>query len=101
MYARSMPVREVQGFLAQMYAIEISPEFISTVTDAVLEYVSIWQGRPLEPVYPVAFFDCLRVKIREETVVRNKAVYLALGALPDGTRDILGLSIENTEGAKF
>lgn len=101
MYARGMTVREIQGFLAEMYGVEVSPEFISKVTDAVLEEVSAWQSRPLEPLYPVVFFDCLRVKIREEAVVRNKAVYLALGVLPDGTRDILGLWIENTEGAKF
>ena len=63
--------------------------------------VSAWQARPLEPMYPVVFFDALRVKIREDAVVRNKAIYLALGVLPDGTRDILGLWIENTEGAKF
>jgi putative transposase len=101
MYARGMTVREIQGFLAEMYGVEVSPEFISKVTDAVLEEVSAWQSRPLEPLYPVVFFDALRVKIREEAVVRNKAVYLALGVLPDGTRDILGLWIENTEGAKF
>ena len=63
--------------------------------------VTAWQARPLEPMYPVVFFDALRVKIREDAVVRNKAIYLALGVLPDGTRDILGLWIENTEGAKF
>ena len=63
--------------------------------------VTAWQSRPLEPMYPVVFFDALRVKIREDAVVRNKAIYLALGVLPDGTRDILGLWIENTEGAKF
>ncbi|MBW9139944.1 IS256 family transposase, partial [Rhizobium pusense] len=65
------------------------------------EEITAWQGRPLEPMYPVVFFDALRVKIRDEGMVRNKAVYLALGILPDGTRDILGLWIENTEGAKF
>ena len=80
---------------------EVSPEFISSVTDAVMAEVGAWQSRPLEPMYPVIFFDALRVKIREDAVVRNKAVYLALGMLPDGTRDILGLWIENTEGAKF
>ena len=63
--------------------------------------VGAWQARPLEPMYPVVFFDALRVKIREDAVVRNKAIYLALGVLPDGTRDILGLWIEDTEGAKF
>lgn len=63
--------------------------------------VTAWQARPLEPMYPVVFFDALRVKIREDAVVRNKAIYLALGVLPGGTRDILGLWIEGTEGAKF
>lgn len=101
MYARGMTVREIQGFLAEQYGTEVSPEFISSVTDAVMAEVSAWQSRPLEPMYPVVFFDALRVKIREDAVVRNKAVYLALGVLPDGTRDILGLWIENTEGAKF
>ena len=101
MYARGMTVREIQGFLVEQYGTEVSPEFISSVTDAVMAEVSASQARPLEPMYPVVFFDCLRVKIREDAVVRNKAIYLALGVLPDGTRDILGLWIENTEGAKF
>jgi putative transposase len=101
MYARGMTVREIQGFLAEQYGTEVSAEFISSVTDAVMAEVGAWQARPLEPMYPVIFFDALRVKIREDAVVRNKAIYLALGVLPDGTRDILGLWIENTEGAKF
>ncbi|MDR1995347.1 IS256 family transposase [Azonexus sp.] len=101
MYARGMTIREIRGFLAEQYGTEVSPEFISSVTDAVMAEVTAWQSRPLEPMYPVVFFDALRVKIREEGVVRNKAIYLALGVLPDGTRDILGLWIENTEGAKF
>ena len=101
LYARGMTVREIQAFLAEQYATEVSPEFISSVTDAVMGEVTAWQARPLEPMYPVVFFDALRVKIREEAVVRNKAIYLALGVLPDGSRDILGLWIENTEGAKF
>lgn len=101
MYARGMTVREIQGFLAEQYGTEVSPEFISSVTDAVMAEVTAWQARPLEPMYPVVFFDALRVKIREDAVVRNKAIYLALGILPDGTREILGLWIENTEGAKF
>ncbi|MEK8053598.1 IS256 family transposase [Ideonella sp. DXS22W] len=101
MYARGMTVREIQAFLAEHYGTEVSPDFISSVTDAVMAEVSAWQARPLEPMYPVVFFDALRVKIREDAVVRNKAIYLALGILPDGTRDILGLWIENTEGAKF
>jgi transposase-like protein len=101
MYARGMTIREIQGFLAEQYGTEVSPEFISSVTDAVMAEVAAWQSRPLEAMYPVVFFDALRVKIREDAVVRNKAIYLALGVLPDGTRDILGLWIENTEGAKF
>jgi putative transposase len=101
MYARGMTVREIQGFLAEMYAVDVSPDLISSVTDAVMSEVAAWQSRPLEAMYPVVFFDALRVKIREDAVVRNKAVYLALGVLPDGTRDILGLWVENTEGAKF
>ncbi|NJN63791.1 MAG: IS256 family transposase [Acidobacteria bacterium] len=101
MYARGMTVREIQGFLAEMYGTEVSPEFISSVTDEVHAEVTAWQSRPLEPLYPVIFFDALRVKVREESVVRNKAVYLALGVLPDGSRDVLGIWIEQTEGAKF
>ena len=101
MYARGMTVREMQAYLAEMYGVEVSPEFISSVTDAVMAEVTAWQARPLEAMYPVVFFDALRVKIREDAVVRNKAVYLALGILPDGSRDILGLWIETTEGAKF
>jgi putative transposase len=101
MYARGMTMREIQGFLREQYDTDVSPEFISSVTDAVIAEVGAWQARPLEPMYPVVFFDALRVKIREDAVVRNKAIYLALGVLPDGTRDILGLWIENTEGAKF
>lgn len=84
-----------------MYRVEVSPDFISTVTDEVMAEVAAWQTRPLEPMYPVIFFDALRVKIRDDGLVRNKAIYLALGILPDGSSDILGLWIEHTEGAKF
>jgi putative transposase len=101
MYARGMTVREIQGYLLEMYGTEVSPELISKVTDEVQAEVVAWQNRPLEPMYPVVFFDALRVKIRDDAVVRNKAVYLALGVLPDGSRDVLGLWIEQTEGAKF
>jgi transposase-like protein len=96
-----MTVREIQGFLAEQYGTQVSPDFISSVTDEVMAEVTAWQQRPLERLYPVIFFDALRVKIRDEGVVRNKAVYLALGVLADGTRDVLGLWIEQTEGAKF
>jgi transposase-like protein len=101
MYARGMTVREIQGFLAEIYGTEVSPEFISQVTDEVMAEVTAWQSRPLEPMYPVIFFDALRIKVRDDAVVRNKAVYLALGVLPDGSRDVLGIWIEQAEGAKF
>ena len=101
LYARGLTVREIQKFVAEIYSIEVSPDLISEVTDAVVAEVTAWQARPLEPMYPVVFFDALRVKIRDESVVRSKAVYLALAVLPDGTRDILGIWIEQTEGAKF
>lgn len=101
LYARGMTVREIQGYLREMYTVEVSADFISSVTDAVMEEVTSWQARPLERMYPVVMFDALRVKIRDEGVVRNKAVYLALGVLADGSKDILGIWIETTEGAKF
>jgi transposase-like protein len=101
MYARGMSVREIQAFIAEQYGTQVSPDFISSVTDEVMAEATAWQSRPLEPMYPVVFFDALRVKIRGDGVVSNKAVYLALAILPDGTRDVLGLWIEQTEGAKF
>ena len=101
MYARGMTVREIRGHLEEIYGIDVSPDLISAVTDAVLEAVAEWQNRPLDAVYPLIFFDAIRVKIRDEGFVRNKAVYIALGILPDGTKEILGIWIEQTEGAKF
>ncbi len=101
LYARGLTVREIQGHLAELYGTEVSPDFISKVTDAVLDEVRDWQSRPLDPVYPVVFFDALRVKIRDEGTVKNKAVYVALGLNPAGDKDVLGLWIEQTEGAKF
>jgi len=101
MYARGMTVREIQGHLLELYGLEVSPDLISTVTDAALETVAEWQNRPLEAMYPLVFFDALRVKIRDEGLVRNKAVYVALGVTAAGTKDILGLWIETSEGAKF
>jgi transposase-like protein len=88
--ARGLTVRDIQACLKEMYAVDVSPDLISAVTDAVVAEVTAWQSRPLEPLYPVVFFDALRVKIRDEAVVRSKAVYLALAVLPDGSRDILG-----------
>src|SRR5829696_5951410 len=90
LYARGLTVREIRAFLHEAYAVDVSPDLISTVTDAIVAEVTAWQSRPLEPLYPVVFFDALRVKIRDEATVRSKAIYLALAVLPDGTRDILG-----------
>ena len=101
MYARGMTVREIRGHLEEIYGLDVSPDLISTVTDAVLEEVGEWQNRALDACYAIVFFDAIRVKIRDEGFVRNKAVYIALPVLPDGTREILGLWIEQTEGAKF
>jgi putative transposase len=101
MYARGMTVREIQGHLEEIYGVEVSPDLISQVTDAVIEEAREWQNRPLESLYPLVVFDALRVKIRDDGLVRNKAVYLALGVQIDGTKDILGLWIEQNEGAKF
>jgi len=101
LYARGLTVREIRSYLDEAYAADVSPDLISKVTDSVFAEVTAWQTRPLESVYPVVFFDALRVKIREDNVVRNKAVYLGLGVRRDGSREILGLWIEDTEGAKF
>src|SRR6201993_3619460 len=101
LYARGLSVREIQGHLQELYGIEVSPDLISRVTDAVLEEVRERQNRPLDPVYPVIFFDALRVKIRDEGLVKNKAVYVALALNTEGGKEVLGLWIEQTEGAKF
>jgi putative transposase len=97
MYARGMSTRQIVGHLRDLYGIEVSPDLISAVTDAVLEEVAAWQARPLEPVYPLIFFDALRVKVRDEGLVRNKAVHIALGVRADGTKEILGLWLEQNE----
>jgi len=101
MYARGMSTREIVGHLRELYGIDVSPDLISAITDAVLEEVSAWQARPLEAIYPLVFFDALRVKIRDEGLVRNKAIHIALGVRADGTKEILGLWLEQNEGAKF
>ena len=101
LYARGLSTREIQAHLRELYGTEISPELVSAVTDAVLEEVGAWQSRPLESVYAIVFFDALRVKIRDEGTVKNKAVYLAIGIRCSGHKEILGLWIEQTEGAKF
>ncbi|MBB3862351.1 putative transposase, partial [Novosphingobium hassiacum] len=101
MYARGMSTREITGHLRELYGIDVSPDLISTVTDAVLEEVAAWQARPLDPAYPLVFFDAIRVKIRDEGMVRNKAIHIALGVRADGHKEVLGLWIEQNEGAKF
>ncbi len=101
MYARGMSTREITGHLRDLYGIDVSPDLISTVTDAVLDEVATWQQRPLEPIYPLVFFDAIRVKIRDEGMVRNKAIHIALGVRADGAKEVLGLWLEQNEGAKF
>jgi transposase-like protein len=101
LYGRGLTVREIQGHLREIYGAEVSPDLISRVTDAVLEEVKEWQTRPLDACYPIVFFDALRVKIRDEGLVRNKAVYVALALDTEGHKHVLGLWIEQTEGAKF
>lgn len=101
MYARGMTVREIQGHLLEIYGLEVSPDLISTITDEVIAEVTEWQARPLEPMYPIVYFDALRLKIRDGGTVRNKAVYLALGIDAEGNKHVLGMWIEESEGAKF
>ncbi|HEX8203823.1 MAG TPA: IS256 family transposase [Isosphaeraceae bacterium] len=101
MYARGMSSREIVGHLRELYGIDVSPDLISAVTDAVLEEIAAWQARPLEAAYPLVFFDALRVKVRDEGLVRNKAVHIALGVRADGSKEILGLWLEQNEGARF
>lgn len=97
MYARGMSICEIQSHLLEIYGMEALPDLISVITDAVLDEVTA----PLEAVYPVVFFDALRVKIRDEGMVRNKAVHIALEVRADGTKEVLGLRIEQNEGARF
>jgi len=101
MYARGMTVREIQGHLEEIYAVEVSLDLISSVTDSVLEEVKAWQNRTLDAVYPIVFMDALRVKIRDNGHVINKAVYMALGVNLDGNKEVLGLWVAKEEGAKF
>lgn len=101
LYARGMTVREIQGHLEEMYGTEVSPSLISSVTDAVIEEVKVWQSRPLDALYPIVYLDCIHVKVRDNGAVRVKAVYLALGIKLDGEKELLGIWIAQTEGAKF
>src|ERR1700757_1706648 len=101
LYARGMTTREIAEHIGELYGTEISPDLVSAVTDSVLEEVATWQSRGLDATYAVVFFDAIRVKIRNEGLVSNRAVYLAIGVRCSGHKEILGLWIEQTEGAKF
>ena len=101
LYARGMTQRDIRDHLEELYGVEVSPDLISAVTEAVVEELQQWQQRPLDAVYPVVFLDAIRVRIRDEGMVCNKAVYLALGIRSDGTKEVLGLWMQSTEGAKF
>jgi len=101
LYARGMSTRDIQAHIDEIYGVRISANLVSAVTEAVMDEATAWQNRPLEATYAIVDFDALRVKIRDEGLVRNKAVYLAIGVTCEGTKEILGLWIEQTEGAKF
>jgi len=101
MYARGMTTREIQSHLEEIYGVEVSPALISTVTDAVVDEVKSWQGRPLESLYPIVYLDALYVKIRENGHVQNRAIYLAIGVKLEGTKEVLGMWTSANEGAKF
>ena len=101
LYARGMTVREIQSHLEEMYGAEVSPTLISSVTDAVIDDAKAWQSRPLDALYPIVYLDCIHVKARDAGTVRAKAVYLALGLNLSGEKELLGIWIAQTEGAKF
>lgn len=101
LYARGMSTRQIQGHLAEMYQVDVSPDLISRVTDAVVDEITDWQHRPLDAVYPVLFIDALVIKVRDGGMVRNKAVHLAIGIDVEGRKQVLGMWLQNTEGAKF
>jgi len=101
LYSRGMTTREIQGHLEDIYGVDVSPSLISTVTDAVADEVKIWQNRPLDAVYPIVYMDAIRVKVRDNGHVMNKAVYLAIGITMDGVKEVLGMWVAQTEGAKF
>ncbi|ODA93220.1 hypothetical protein BFX40_10235 [Mesorhizobium sp. SEMIA 3007] len=96
-----MSTREITGHLHDLYGIDVSPDLISTVTDAILDEVATWQQRPLDPVYSLIFFDAIRVKIGEEGMVLNKAIPIAPSVRAEGAKEVLGLWLEQNEGAKF
>jgi len=101
LYARGMTTREIQGHLEEIYGVEVSPSLISNVTDAVLDEVRAWQSRPLDSVYPILYLDALRVKVKSQGRVVNKAIYLAFGVNLQGMKEVLGIWAAESEGAKF
>jgi len=101
MYARGMTTRDIQGHLEEAYGVEVSPALISEVTDAVVEEVRSWQARPLEPIYPIVYLDALMVKMRHEGRVENRAVFVGIGVTLEGSKEVLGLWTNATEGSKF
>jgi putative transposase len=101
LYAGGMSVRDIESHLSDLYGVEIKRDTISRVTDAVLEDVQAWRTRPLDAVYPIAYFDCLMVKVREDRSVRTRACYLAIGVTVEGDREVLGIWWQETEGSKF
>ncbi len=101
LYSRGLSVRDIRAHLGEMYGVEVSPDLISRVTDAVMDDVRDWCKRPLEDIYPIVFLDCMVLKIRDGGTVQRKALYLALGVTLEGDRDVLGMWFQDTEGAKF
>ena len=101
MYARGMSTRDIQGHLKEIYQIEVSPDFISTVTDSVMDAVNEWQNRPLDEIYPIVYLDALHVKVKDQGQIINKAIYFVLGVNMEGKKEVLGFWIEKTEGSKF
>lgn len=101
MYARGMSTREIQGHLEEIYGVEVSPALISNVTEGVLEEVKLWQNRPLDEFYPIVYLDALRVKIRDDRQIENRAIHVAIGVNLEGTKEVLGLWTAENEGAKF
>lgn len=101
LYARGMTTREIQSHLEEIYQVEVSPALISSVTDAVLEEVKVWQNRPLDALYPILYLDALQVKVRDGAHIRNKAIYLVIGVNLYGIKEVLGLWVAQTEGAKL
>ena len=101
LYAKGMTTRDIVATFKEMYDADVSPTLISKVTDAVKEQVIEWQNRPLDALYPIVYMDCIVVKVRQDSTIINKAVYLALGVNTDGQKDLLGMWMSENEGSKF